>query len=110
VPHGLGLSEDFTTNKFGLRWSFYKGDADEMTRVRTVGKSLELPAKGDSPANTSPLAFLVDDPAYQFFHCPFPHSHFVVGGQMNGCLRSFAVEIGSQLQLKRDFRECKTYG
>ena len=70
VPHGLRLSDDFFSNKFGLQWSFFKGGADEMARVRYVdtprGKTLELKAKGNSPSNSSPMTFLAGDQAYQF--------------------------------------------
>lgn len=69
VPHGLPLSDDFSSNKFGLQWSFFKGGADEMARVRYLdtaqGKTLELKAKGNSPANSSPMTFLAGDQAYQ---------------------------------------------
>lgn len=69
VPHGLALSDDFSSNKFGLQWSFFKGGADEMARVRYLGtpkgKVLELKAKGNSPSNSSPMTFLAGDQAYQ---------------------------------------------
>lgn len=70
VPHGLRLSDDFSSNKFGLQWSFFKGGADEMARVHyldsTRGKTLELKAKGNSPSNSSPMTFLAGDQSYQF--------------------------------------------
>ena len=66
VPHGLRLSDDFSTNKFGVQWSFFKGEANEMDRVRYLDGALELKAKGSSPANTSPMTFLTGDQAYQF--------------------------------------------
>ena len=74
VPHGLRLSDDFSSNKFGLQWSFFKGGADEMDRVRyvdtprgkTLERTLELKAKGNSPSNSSPMTFLAGDQAYQF--------------------------------------------
>jgi len=65
LPHGLRLSDDFSTNKFGVQWSFFKGEAHEMDRVRYLGRTLELKAKGSSPANTSPITFLAGDQAYQ---------------------------------------------
>lgn len=66
VPHGLALSDDFSTNKFGVQWSFYRGGADEMQRVRYKPGYLELRAQGDSPANSTPLTFLAGDQAYTF--------------------------------------------
>ncbi len=66
VNHGMALSDDFSTNKFGLQWSFFRGDIAENKRVTYKNNSLELTAKGTSPGNTSPLTFLVGDQAYQF--------------------------------------------
>lgn len=66
VPHGMALSDDFSTNKFGLQWSFYKGDIKENERVKYQDGVLEITAKGTSPSNTSPLTFIVGDQAYQF--------------------------------------------
>lgn len=66
VPHGMALSDDFSTNKFGLQWSFFRGDVSENQRVSYQDGALELIAKGTSPSNTSPLTFLAGDQAYQF--------------------------------------------
>jgi xylan 1,4-beta-xylosidase len=66
VPHGMALSDDFSTNKFGLQWSFFRGDVSENRRVTYRDGMLELEAKGNSPANSSPLTFLAGDQAYQF--------------------------------------------
>ncbi len=66
LEHGMPLSDDFSTNKFGLQWSFFRGDASENQRVTYRDGLLELAAKGDSPANSSPMTFLAGDQAYQF--------------------------------------------
>ena len=66
VPHGMALSDDFSTNKFGVQWSFFRGDVTENQRVNYKNGALELTAKGTSPSNTSPLTFLTGDQAYQF--------------------------------------------
>ncbi len=66
VEHGMALSDDFSTNKFGLQWSFFRGDVSENQRIDYHDGLLELSAKGTSPSNSSPLTFLVGDQAYQF--------------------------------------------
>lgn len=67
VTHGMPLSDDFRSNKFGLQWSFFRGDVSENERVSyRDGGVLALAAKGDSPANSSPLTFIAGDQAYQF--------------------------------------------
>jgi xylan 1,4-beta-xylosidase len=66
VPHGMALSDDFLTNKFGIQWSFFRGDITENQRVHYINGSLQLTAEGSSPADSSPLTFLAGDQAYQF--------------------------------------------
>lgn len=46
VAHGMALSDDFSTNKFGLQWSFYRGDAAEAQRLHYHDGVLEVDAKG----------------------------------------------------------------
>jgi xylan 1,4-beta-xylosidase len=65
VPHGLALSDEFSTNKFGTQWAFHDPSADEMKRVRYGKDSMELVGEGDSPASSSPLTCIVPDRAYQ---------------------------------------------
>lgn len=68
--HGMPLSDDFSSNKFGIQWSFFRGDIEENKRVRygkdERGPYLELSPKGDSPSNSSPMTFVAGDQAYQF--------------------------------------------
>jgi xylan 1,4-beta-xylosidase len=63
--HGLALSDDFSTDKLGLQWSFFRGGANERERLRYRDGLLELSAKGSSPADSSPLSFIAGDQAYQ---------------------------------------------
>src|SRR5690606_1799201 len=69
-PHGMAFSDDFSTNKFGVQWSFFRGDVTENQRLHygkdERGHYLELSPKGDSPSNSSPMTFVTGDQAYQF--------------------------------------------
>jgi xylan 1,4-beta-xylosidase len=65
VPHGLALSDDFSSNKFGIQWAFHDPRPDEMNRVRYGERALELAGAGDSPSNSAPLTCIVADRAYQ---------------------------------------------
>jgi xylan 1,4-beta-xylosidase len=62
---GFALSDDFSTNKFGVQWSFFNPGPDEMARVRYQHKSLIIKGKGSSVANCSPLTFIVGDRSYE---------------------------------------------
>jgi len=64
--HGFALSDDFSTDKMGVQWSFYGGDAADRQRYRYENGSLVLRAKGASPADSSPLWFVAGDQAYEF--------------------------------------------
>jgi xylan 1,4-beta-xylosidase len=64
-PHGFAFSDDFTTNKMGVQWSFYNGDAADQQRFRYEKGSLVLKAKGTGPADSSPLWFVNGDHAYE---------------------------------------------
>ncbi|ARU28367.1 family 43 glycosylhydrolase [Cellvibrio sp. PSBB006] len=68
--NGMPLSDDFSSNKFGVQWSFFRGDVTESKRLRygkdEQGPYLELSPKGDSPSNSSPMTFVAGDQAYQF--------------------------------------------
>jgi beta-xylosidase len=65
VPHGLALSDDFSTNKFGIQWSFYDPGVDEMQRVHIADNTLFLAAKGAEPRDSSPISFIAGDTAYE---------------------------------------------
>lgn len=62
---GFALSDDFSTNKFGVQWSFPDPSPDEMARVKYGEKSLELAGKGNSPTESAPLTCIVVDRAYR---------------------------------------------
>jgi beta-xylosidase len=65
MQHGLALSDDFSTDKFGIQWGFYDPAADEMQRVRIADRTLFLKAKGHEPRDSSPISFIAGDPAYE---------------------------------------------
>ena len=65
VPHGQALSDDFTTNKMGVQWSFYAGNASDKERYRYEPGTLVLTAKGTTPRDSSPLWFVAGDHAYE---------------------------------------------
>lgn len=65
VPHGQALSDDFSSNKFGIQWAFYDPAANETERVRYEDRALVLRGKGSTPSDASPLTFICGDLAYQ---------------------------------------------
>jgi xylan 1,4-beta-xylosidase len=65
VAHGLALSDDFTTNKFGIQWGFYDPAPNETERARYEDGALTVRAKGTEPRDCSPLTFIVGDQAYR---------------------------------------------
>jgi beta-xylosidase len=65
VPHGFPFSDDFSTERMGIQWSFYKGTDADRQRYRYEGGRLVLKAKGTSPADASPLWFVTGDHAYE---------------------------------------------
>ncbi len=62
---GQALSDDFSSNKFGVQWSFFAPGPDEMQRARYDGQGLLIKAKGSSPADCSPLTCIVGDRDYE---------------------------------------------
>ncbi len=58
------FSDDFSQLELGSRWTFHAPDPGESERVR-VDDGLVLRGKGTSPADTSPLAMLTGDHAYE---------------------------------------------
>ena len=65
VPHGIPFSGDFSADKMGIQWSFYKGSDADRGRYRLEDGSLVLRAKGSTPADSSPLWFVTGDHAYE---------------------------------------------
>jgi len=65
-PHGFALSDDFTSDKFGIQWSFYDpARTGEMARVRRSAGVLHIRATGSTPSDSSPLTFIAGDQRYQ---------------------------------------------
>lgn len=64
-PHGFALSDDFSTDKFGIQWAFYDPAPNEAARVRREGGVLHVKAKGTTPSNCSPIACIAGDQAYR---------------------------------------------
>lgn len=65
LVHGMALSDDFSTDKFGIQWSFYNGSGDERDRLRREQGVLHLTAKGSAPKDCSPLTFVQGEQAYE---------------------------------------------
>jgi beta-xylosidase len=65
LAHGFSYSDDFSTDRMGLQWSFYKGSVADRDRYRYEAQSLVINAKGTSPADSSPLWFVTGDHAYE---------------------------------------------
>jgi len=63
-PHGLALSDDFTTSKLGVQWSFADPAPDELSRVR-FDNAMVLTARGTAPKDSPPLTFVAGDQAYE---------------------------------------------
>ena len=64
-PHGIALSDDFSTDKFGIQWGFYDPGSNEMARVRRADGKLIVKGKGSSPTDCSPLTFICGDQRYE---------------------------------------------
>ena len=65
VSHGLALSDDFTSSKFGVQWAFHDPAPDEMDRVHYGESSLTLKGDGTSPADSAPLTCIAVDRSYE---------------------------------------------
>ena len=65
TTHGFPFSDDFSKNKMGIQWSFYKGTSTDTQRYRYENGALVIKAKGTTPADSSPLSFVCGDHAYE---------------------------------------------
>ncbi|MBC2651621.1 family 43 glycosylhydrolase [Novosphingobium flavum] len=65
VPHGMPHSDPFRQEALGRLWTLYASAPQDASRVTVADGILSLTAKGDSPANCSPLTQLVGDRAYE---------------------------------------------
>jgi len=64
-PHGQPLSDDFSSNRFGVQWAFYDPGPEEASRVRREDGNLIMRGKGSTPGDSSPLSCIVGDHSYQ---------------------------------------------
>src|SRR5207237_7164927 len=64
-PAGFPLSDDFSTDRFGVQWSFHDPEPDEMERTRYLPPGIELAARGKSPSDSAPLVFTIPDRSYE---------------------------------------------
>jgi xylan 1,4-beta-xylosidase len=62
---GFPLSDDFTTDKFGIQWCFHDPAPDELQRARFEAQGLRIAATGTSPSDSAPLTCSVGDRAYE---------------------------------------------
>lgn len=60
----IGLYDDFTSLRLGERWAFHAPSSGESTRIR-IERGMVLEGKGASPDDTSPLAMVVGEHAYE---------------------------------------------
>jgi len=65
VAHGQALSDDFSRNRIGQTWSFYKGSSADTARYRYQNGALVLKARGTGPADSFPLGLTTGDQAYE---------------------------------------------
>ncbi|HYE87097.1 MAG TPA: family 43 glycosylhydrolase [Vicinamibacterales bacterium] len=65
AAHGFAFSDDFSTSKMGVQWSFYAGDENDRHRYRYENGALVLRAKGNGPSDSQPLWFVNGDHSYE---------------------------------------------
>jgi beta-xylosidase len=63
--HGLPLSDDFSADRTGIVWNFFRPGPDEGARITRDGDGLVLKGAGTAPKDSSPLLVVVGDPAYE---------------------------------------------
>jgi len=64
-PHGMALSDDFTTDKLGVQWNFFDPKPGEADRISRKDGVLTLKGAGEAPSSGSPLIFVNGDQAYE---------------------------------------------
>ena len=65
-PHGMALSDDFSTDKYGIQWNFFSPAPTESRRLARRDNTLHLRASGSEPSDSSPLVFVAPDQDYEF--------------------------------------------
>jgi beta-xylosidase len=64
--HGIALSDDFSTDRTGIVWNFFRPGPAELSRISRDGDGLLLRATGTAPKDSAPLLTVVGDQAYEF--------------------------------------------
>lgn len=64
-PHGMALSDDFSTDRLGVLWSFYDPSPNEQLRLTRKDRMLVMTGKGTTPSDCSPLTCIAGDQAYR---------------------------------------------
>ena len=64
--HGIPLSDDFSIDRTGTVWNFFRPGPGEAARITRDGDGLLLTAKGTAPKDCTPLLLVVGDQAYEF--------------------------------------------
>jgi beta-xylosidase len=64
-PHGMALSDDFSTDKYGVQWNFFDPKPGEQDRISRKDGVLTLKGAGEAPSTGSPLIFVNGDQAYE---------------------------------------------
>ncbi|HEX7340439.1 MAG TPA: family 43 glycosylhydrolase [Rhodanobacteraceae bacterium] len=62
-PSGFDLSDDFSTNKFGIQWTFSEQTPHDTRRLDYSGAGLQLAATGSSPIDSPPMVCKAGDRA-----------------------------------------------
>ena len=65
VPHGMALSDDFGSDKYGVQWNFFDPKKGEHERLSRAGGVLTLKGAGEAPSTGAPLIFINGDQAYE---------------------------------------------
>lgn len=65
VPHGMALSDDFSTDKYGVQWNFFDPKPGEHERLSRAGGVMTLKGAGEAPSTGAPLIFVNGDQAYE---------------------------------------------
>jgi xylan 1,4-beta-xylosidase len=64
-PSAPGLSDDFSTDRFGVQWTFHDPAPDEGDRAAYEAGGLRIKGRGTSPVDSAPLTCLVGDRSYE---------------------------------------------
>ena len=65
VPHGMNLSDDFSTPILQPQWQFFDPAQSEFERILIADNRLQLKASGETPRDSSPLLITAGDRAYE---------------------------------------------